>query len=68
MKKVLTVEGMTCSHCERAVKESLKELNEVLDVKVDLTTGKVEVDGDNLNDKRLKEKVDEAGYEVKNID
>ena len=68
MKKTLAVEGMTCSHCEKAVKDSLADLSEVLDVQVDLTSGQVEVTGDNLIDKRLKEAVDEAGYEVKSID
>lgn len=68
MKKVLTVEGMTCSHCERAVIEALEELDQVLDVKVDLVTGQVEVQGNNLNDGSLKEKVDEAGYKVTKID
>ena len=68
MKKTLVVEGMTCSHCEKAVKDSLADLSEVLDVQVDLTSGQVEVTGDNLIDKRLKEAVDEAGYEVKSID
>ena len=68
MKKILKVEGMTCEHCERAVKEELRKLPEVLDVKVELSTGKVEVTGDNLEDKTLKEAIDEAGYEVKNID
>ena len=59
---------MTCSHCEKAVKEALREIPEVLDVKVTLSDGKVEVEGSNLVDKSLKEAVDEAGYEVKNID
>lgn len=68
MKKTLKVEGMTCSHCEKAVKEELRNLPEVLDVKVDLTSGQVEVTGDNLEDRRLKKAIDEAGYEVKNID
>jgi copper chaperone len=68
MKKTLIVEGMSCGHCEKAVKESLRELDEILDVKVNLDTKEVIVEGDNLNDKRLKEQIDEAGYEVKKID
>lgn len=68
MKKILNVEGMTCSHCENAVKEELKNLPEVLGIKVDLTSGEVEVLGDNLQDQALKEAVNEAGYEVVSID
>lgn len=68
MKKILKVEGMSCEHCERAVKEALRELPEVLDVKVDLLNKKVEVKGSGLVDKKIKEAVDEAGYEVVNIE
>ncbi len=68
MKKIMRVEGMTCGHCEMAVKNSLSELEGVQDVMVDLSTGKVEVQGDNLQDNLLKEAVDEAGYQVKEIE
>lgn len=68
MKKTLIVEGMTCSHCENAVKNELKELPEVVDVRIDLAEKKVEVEGSDLVDKRLKEAIDEAGYEVVSID
>ena len=68
MKKTMVVKGMTCSHCENAVKEALREIPEVLDVWVDLTEEKVEVEGSGLVDKRLKEAVAEAGYQVVKID
>ncbi len=67
MKKTLVVEGMTCSHCEGAVKEALREVPEVLDVWVNLEEKTVEVEGSDLVDKRLKEAVDQAGYEVTSI-
>jgi len=67
MKKVLKVKGMSCSHCEKAVKDSLKKLREVQDVTVDLISGKVEVEGSELVDSKLKEAVDEAGYDVVEI-
>ncbi|WP_409228916.1 heavy-metal-associated domain-containing protein [Gudongella sp. SC589] len=67
MKKTMMVEGMSCGHCEMAVKNSLKEVEGVQEVQVDLATGKVEVQGDNLLDKLLMEAVDEAGYSVKEI-
>ncbi|MGM0395959.1 MAG: heavy-metal-associated domain-containing protein [Bacillota bacterium] len=68
MKKTMLVEGMTCGHCEMAVKKSLSSLEGVQDVMVDLATGKVEVQGENLKDELLKEAVDEAGYGVKEIE
>lgn len=68
MKKTLLVEGMSCGHCEKAVKNALGELDSVLDVKVNLQTKEVVVEGNNLNDEELKTAIDEAGYEVKKID
>jgi len=67
MKKTMMVEGMSCGHCEMAVKNALKEVDGVQDVNVDLSTGKVEVEGENLQDNLLMEAVDEAGYSVKEI-
>ncbi len=67
MKKTMMVEGMSCGHCEMAVKNALKELEGVQDVNVDLSTGKVEVEGENLQDNLLTGAVDEAGYSVKEI-
>lgn len=67
MKKILKVEGMSCGHCEKAVKEALNELSEVTGVSVNLEEKRVEVEGNNLDDKVLKEVIDEAGYEVLSI-
>ncbi len=67
MEKTIMVEGMTCGHCEKAVKEALGELDGVNNVEVDLTTGKVVVKGEGLEDSKLREAIDEAGYEVASI-
>ena len=65
----ITVSGMTCGHCEAAVKEELGALAGVSDVAVDLNAG-----GDSpvtitssaaLDDAATRAAVDEAGYEVK---
>lgn len=68
MVKILTVEGMSCGHCESAVKKALGELEEVRDVQVDLGSKKVEVHGEALVDENLKEAVEDAGYDVIKID
>lgn len=68
MKKTLIVEGMSCGHCEKAVINAVKELDGVSDVKVDLETKQVIVEGNNLEDNAIKEKVDDAGYDVVKID
>lgn len=67
MKKILLVDGMTCGHCEKAVKNSLGELDGVSLVEVDLDNKKVEVQGENLQDNLIKEAVEEAGYQVLEI-
>lgn len=67
MKKTIMVEGMTCGHCQKAVKDALVELQGVNKVNVDLDTGKVSVEGQGLEDDKLKEAIDEAGYQVASI-
>ncbi|HEY8363332.1 MAG TPA: copper ion binding protein [Tissierellaceae bacterium] len=67
MKKTLIVEGMSCSHCEMAVKKAVGALAGVKSVEVDLKTKKVEVEGENLNDNLIKEAIEEAGYDVVEI-
>jgi len=67
MKKVMLVEGMSCNHCVMAVTKALKEVNGVSNVNVDLGSKKVEIEGENLNDAKLKEAVEEAGYDVVEI-
>ena len=67
MLKVLKVEGMSCGHCEKAVKNALEEVKGVSSVNVDLGAKKVEVECNDLVDSLLKEAVEEAGYDVVEI-
>ncbi|MCQ4922503.1 copper ion binding protein [Tissierella carlieri] len=64
MRKTLLVEGMSCGHCEKAVKNALGELDGVSKVEVDLATKKVEVEGEGLNDILIKGAIEDAGYEL----
>lgn len=68
MRKVLIVEGMSCGHCEKAVKNALNELEGVREVEVDLGEKEVVVQGENLDNEILREAIDEAGYDVVKID
>ena len=61
---VLSVAGMTCAHCERAVREELAAVPGVDSVHVGLESGRVVVIGAALDDQVLRAAVDEAGYEV----
>ena len=64
MKKTLLVEGMSCGHCEKAVKNALNELAGVTKVEVDLSTKTVEVEGESLDDTLIKDAIEDAGYDL----
>ena len=61
---VLLVPGMTCAHCEAAVKSEVSKVAGVTDVVVDLETKLVTVTGVGLDQAALISAIDEAGYEV----
>ncbi len=58
------VPGMSCGHCEAAVKGEVGKVPGVADVAVDLQTKTVTVTGDALERDALVAAIDEAGYEV----
>lgn len=60
----LTVPGMTCGHCEAAVKREVAKVAGVAAVDVDLDTKLVTVSGDTLDRGSIVEAIDEAGYDV----
>lgn len=62
----LHVEGMSCNHCEKAVKDALLSLDGVERVDVELETGKVNVSYDKLVVKveAMVEAIEEQGYDV----
>ena len=65
-KTTLQVSGMTCGHCEKAVKTALLNVEGVSEVSVSLKDGKVEVghDGSKAPLGKLKEAVEDQGYDV----
>jgi len=65
--KTLDVEGMSCSHCENSVKKSVGALVGVNSVAVDLKGRKVtvEYDSERVNLDKIKEAIEDQGYEVK---
>ncbi|MDA0565131.1 copper ion binding protein [Streptomonospora sp. S1-112] len=61
----VTVKGMTCEHCVKAVTEEVSALPGVTTVDVDLASGRVHVESEApLSDAQLDAAVDEAGYEI----
>jgi copper chaperone CopZ len=60
----LSVPGMTCGHCEAAVKGEVGKVAGVAAVAVDLSTKLVTVSGDVLDRDAIVAAIDEAGFEV----
>ncbi len=60
----LSVPGMTCGHCEAAVKGEVGKVTGVATVAVDLDTKLVTVAGDQLDRAAIVAAIDEAGFEV----
>ena len=57
------VTGMTCGHCESAIKEEVGQLPGVASVDVDAQTGRLLISSEaNLDDAAVIAAVDEAGY------
>ena len=61
---VLSVPGMTCGHCEAAVKQEVGSVAGVVSVAVDLDSKDVTVVGDALDRNTIVEAIDEAGFDV----
>ncbi|WP_066175732.1 copper chaperone CopZ [Bacillus marinisedimentorum] len=64
--KTLDVKGMTCGHCEKAVKNALLEIDGIASVEVSLDTGKVDVQFEDgkVTDAQMKEAIEDQGYDV----
>ena len=61
MSTTITVEGMTCGHCEQTVEEALREVSGVTDATADREAKQASVDGD-ADTTALVQAVEDAGY------
>ncbi|MDG5777149.1 heavy metal-associated domain-containing protein [Haloarculaceae archaeon H-GB2-1] len=61
MSTIITVEGMTCGHCEQTVEEALQEVSGVTDATADREAKQASVDGD-AEPTVLVQAVEDAGY------
>ena len=59
-----SVPAMHCGHCKAAVEHELEAVPGVESVDVDLDTKRVTVTGHALDDRALRDAIDEADYEV----
>ncbi|MGV3725830.1 heavy-metal-associated domain-containing protein [Hydrogenophaga sp.] len=63
MKQVLTVQGMTCGHCEKAVTQAIRQLDPQAQVAIDRSQNRVEVDTTQTQE-ALAQAIREEGYAV----
>ena len=63
MQYQFDVKGMTCGHCDRAVVHAVREVDTDAVVKVDLSTGRVDVESEKSRD-AIANAIREEGYEV----
>ena len=63
---VLNVDGMSCEHCVKAVKDALEALPGVIGVEVDLEIGTVTVEHDSIQSppEQIANEIEDQGYDV----
>ena len=63
MSESITVEGMSCGHCEETVETALREVTGVTEATVDRETDRATVEGD-ADSAALVAAVEAAGYDA----
>ncbi len=61
-QRTFVVHGMTCGHCQQAVRDEVAKVPGVTAVQADLSSGQLTVTGDGYTDDQIRGAVDEAGY------
>jgi uncharacterized membrane protein YraQ (UPF0718 family)/copper chaperone CopZ len=62
--QTIHVGGMTCNHCKSNVENSIKSVNGVEEVNVDLTTGNVNIKGKSFDLKKIRSGIEDIGYKI----
>ncbi len=63
MDNTLQVQGMTCGHCEVAVKKAIARLDPEAKVEIDRSTGKVDVQSNRARED-IAHAIADEGYQV----
>jgi copper chaperone len=63
MNQTLTVQGMTCGHCEKAVTTAIRTLDPQAEVRIDRGQNRVEVRSDRPRE-AIAQAIREEGYAV----
>ena len=64
-QQTLQIDGMSCGHCVARVQKALARLDGVHVDQVEIGSARVTWDPDRVSLQRLREAVEEAGYEVR---
>ena len=64
-QKQIIVEGMTCGHCKESVESVVNAFDSVKQASVDLISGKVLIEGVDIEIDKIKEKIISRGFSVK---
>ncbi|MGM9904063.1 copper chaperone CopZ [Enterococcus sp. 10A9_DIV0425] len=69
MKQQLSIKGMSCQHCVARVEESVKALDGVKKIKVQLkkATGTVKYDESLVNPEKISQTINDLGYQAEFI-
>ncbi|MGL4797967.1 MAG: heavy-metal-associated domain-containing protein [Cellulosilyticaceae bacterium] len=60
---IIKIDGMSCMHCVKHVKEALEELAGVTKVEVSLEAKEATVEGE-VSEAAVREAIDEVGYDI----
>ena len=68
MTKKIFIEGMSCQHCVKHVKDALEELDGIKSAKVSLEDKLAEIElSHDVDNEKIKGAIEDAGYEVTGI-
>ncbi len=63
----LYVQGMDCKHCKMNVEKQLQQIDDVEAVEADFKTGKVKIDGKNIDLDKVGQIVSDVGYKLAGV-
>jgi copper chaperone CopZ len=65
--QTISVEGMTCSHCEASINRNLSKLEGIDEVVADKNTSQVKVRGSKIDLREIERLVTDLGYQYKGV-
>ena len=69
MKKIVGIEGMSCSHCAKKVEDALYGLTETEDVKVNLDNKNAEIEfSSEVDDKIISDLIKSVGFTATTVE